>query len=111
MDMVSTSFGNVVVYDYNSLLDVIEKGCGYDFARYIGDVFKDMDEQIAYARQEVDTDLRSYEASLESYHSTMNDIVNQMDELIKQMLESSRMRKDKIIKKLEDMRSQLNDEL
>ena len=71
----------IMVCEPADTLDVIERLCGEDIAQYIREAFNQRTLEEFRIKEELNSDLSSYEASLESDNSAFTDALDGLDKL------------------------------
>lgn len=86
---------NEVVFSQNDFEYLVEKYMGIDAARYLSKCLYDANEVVRAAKEGLNTDLASYEASLEDNSNAFLDIQENV-EVISNALLQNRLNREKI---------------
>lgn len=86
---------NEVVFSQNDFEYLVEKYMGVDAARYLSKCLHDANEAVRAAKEGLNTDLASYEASLEDNTNAFLDIQENV-EVISNALLQNRLNREKI---------------
>lgn len=89
---------------------LIDKHLGYDAGRYFRELIEGLEEQADETEAKVNTDLGAYEASLESNTLTFQDILEEL-EIMNDLLNKQRVDKSKLFKIIEQIRTQINNQI
>lgn len=95
-----------VLFSRDDFQRLVYEKLGYDAEQKLIEIINEAD----YTQAKIDTDLESYEASLESNTRCFNDLLEGIEEL-KKLLESKRLDKTKMFKLLDQMETQINNQI
>ena len=102
--------GAVTVFKPQDVLDIIDRHCGWDIAKYMRDLFDEYEDADHEAELRMNSDLNSYEASLESNATAFQDILSEIEGL-EQELDRARLNREKLHKRLAAVRKILNNQI
>lgn len=89
----------VTVFSPYDVLDIVDRYCGWDMARYLRSLFDSYADADRECEARLNTDLDSYEASLESNTTAFQDILTEIEGLEKE-LGRTRLNRENLRKRL-----------
>lgn len=95
-----------VIFSRDDFQRLIYEKLGYDAEQKLIEIINEAD----YTKAKVDTDLEAYEASLESNTACFNDLLDNIEEL-KKLLQQQRIDRRKIYKVLDQMETQIANQI
>ena len=99
---------NVMILEPKDALEVVERCCGYEMAGYLRDVLAAQDLAKYEAKQRVNSDIRSYEATLDDHRCAFSDLLDLIDQM-QEVLNAKRINRDKIQDIRNEMRGIINE--
>ena len=95
-----------VLFSRDDFQRLVYEKLGYDAEQKLIEIINEAD----YTKAKVDTDLISYELSLESNTACFNDLLNNIEEL-KKLLQQKRLDRTKMFKLLDQMETQISNQI
>ena len=95
------------------IVDIIEKSCGYDFAKFIKNRLSMPQEITPELVEKVlrNSDFYSYESSLDDWNCIGNDVVEICDSMVEYIEDAKRIDKNKIYDKFVEIRDKIQENL
>lgn len=110
-DVISLKDGSVeTLFELKDFQYLIEKYMGYDAETYFRSSIERLQSEADYTQVKVDNDLESYELQVESNTTAFQEILEIMEQ-IKSIVEAPRMNKIKMFKLIEQIQSEINNQI
>jgi len=95
-----------VLFSRDDFQRLVYEKLGYEAEHKLIEIINEAD----YTKAKVDTDLEAYEASLDSNTACFNDLLNNIEEL-KKLLQQKRFDRTKMFKLLDQMETQISNQI
>lgn len=110
-ETLSTPDGTVTILDTRDILDVLDKYVGHEFASYVVSIIDESENERAYEEARAQTDADAIAEENDELRSELLDAQNIIDEMANDIIDSKRLNKQEMYKKLVNLSSAIQEVL